>query len=1524
MRFIMLSGALLAMSLLGHAQIPLSERQALIDLYEATQGDDWYVNTGWKDEDGTFRPHGTEHEWFGVIMDPSFPHVLGISFFYNNLIGKIPASIGDLKELRNFCVSGSQLEEFPMAVLTFQHLGKLFLDGSGLSGAIPEALGEMQTLKFLNLAENAFSGPVPESLSQLTNLFQMVIHNNALTQLPDLSTLDQMNLFEAQQNRLSGPVPAWIAGADQLTRVNLSGNQLMGAIPAALGNLERPLLLNLSDNLIDHFPKGKWGPGFELLLNENLLTEDDCDALNAAFEVGTRLAFFSQKTGLLPCDVMALRQSLPWVSNIAGEWVSRVVVFNPTNQFSFVQFIHPEQESLPLLEIRPNSHETVPLPELDSGYQLEIHSDNPHVFASYFVAGQRSPSGQSPAMTHGRRPDEGSAHLVFPVLPGSLKAAFAIQAAEARGETALVLRLYGNAGLLGTAALTLQDDLPKALLIPTIFPEVPTEANLALEIQGPPETKLLGTAFAFNDLNEPAMMAAVSFEQASDDWMFPWAATNDQFLSRISVFNPSTKAVKTSIQAVTPQGEKREVERTIPAQSHASFETGELFPSFRGYALRLTCVDQSTGMPQKVFANIQVGNREDRESGSSPALAPALDPSKLSSVVVLPLPTLEDIPAIVLQAPFQTEPLEVILTSETFPGDRILGRIMLEGGKPKPVLLETLEQINSERPHLINAVSTTGEPIAGSVFYFNDFREPSMTQGLNRSWFDLSVSLNYQSENSNPLTVWVENEGPLSSPEGIEVVLKMGDLEIHRSRIPPLGIGERRAVSMPTGGLDFNGFEDELIAKILLPPEAIDREMDNNQARISLQSTVSLAQSYRLSKSRGAVLTGLLHADESTFEVFFSQLVLMPMDRLTWDFERLLVDRVGSFQDLDYQFTESWQPATAGSATWHAEDGVMRISGLEEGAVYRLTVGIDTVGGERIEASQQIGLSKSAFPKTSMEIFEQPGDVRKAPRVFHPFDDRNWVQSALNIGFSETSLPGDDLVDGFALNSSAQEIREASGFGLAEDYILELSEGLYDLGFLSLILSPHEDRGALPVRLRVQGAGNDKTLITDFNLEPILDPESHHFSSRDRMTVHSFDGATFTDFSFWGAIPGEETPMEVSGRPNREFRGVARRPYEWFAIGLGITNVNEITVDQVDFRFHSIGLALGEIRRDDGGTEPNTRLSNLKFSFCDSGLVLRDMNRVQVGPNLSIHHVSSQGILANLVDDLVIENAHVEGARHRGINLDRVTEARIRDNTILNSGQSGIHLGGNVHFAAITGNTIETVNRDRPNPFGDENSVDGAILSYRPLYEGIKSVRGIWGDSSDVLIADNDIRDVANGIAIAQGNARNILIEKNRIQAMQRGVRLEFGRSKLFIEEGFSFESHLDQLFVMPDNEIALLEPIAQDNPLRHGIFFPDANPDCLGCNIEFMESYGEDIGKGIAYYPFPIEFASYDACGSERDAACRAWLSNEAFTNVGSVYLPTLGANDYQHPNAPSLVIDDAARVLADALRQRILNPVP
>ena len=111
----------------ARAQDLASDRQALIALYNATDGENWANNENWLSDE----PLDT---WFGVIVSEG--RVRQLHLFGNRLTGAIPGEIGSLDALVNLTLGGNQL-----------------------TGVIPAEMGSLAALKTLNLAFNHLTGP---------------------------------------------------------------------------------------------------------------------------------------------------------------------------------------------------------------------------------------------------------------------------------------------------------------------------------------------------------------------------------------------------------------------------------------------------------------------------------------------------------------------------------------------------------------------------------------------------------------------------------------------------------------------------------------------------------------------------------------------------------------------------------------------------------------------------------------------------------------------------------------------------------------------------------------------------------------------------------------------------------------------------------------------------------------------------------------------------------------------------------------------------------------------------------------------------------------------------------------------------------------------------------------------------------------------------------------------------------------------------------------------------------------------
>ena len=129
-----------------------TDRDILIALYDATNGDNWTDNTNWCTD-------APLSEWYGVTLDYSQERVQYIHLSYNNLVGSIPEEIGNLTELYTLDLSGNTLTgEIPSSIGNMHILGYLYLNNNQLTGSIPQEIGNLSDLRACYIYENQLMG----------------------------------------------------------------------------------------------------------------------------------------------------------------------------------------------------------------------------------------------------------------------------------------------------------------------------------------------------------------------------------------------------------------------------------------------------------------------------------------------------------------------------------------------------------------------------------------------------------------------------------------------------------------------------------------------------------------------------------------------------------------------------------------------------------------------------------------------------------------------------------------------------------------------------------------------------------------------------------------------------------------------------------------------------------------------------------------------------------------------------------------------------------------------------------------------------------------------------------------------------------------------------------------------------------------------------------------------------------------------------------------------------------------------
>ncbi len=248
-----------------------TECEALVALYNSTNGGYWRVNRGWLE---TNTPCSS---WAGVECNDD-GYVTDLFLPYNQLSGSIPPELGNLAKLEELRLKNNQLSgNIPPELDNLTNLKVLSLFSNQLNGSIPSELGKLAKLEELGLSGNQLRGNIPPELGKLAKLEELWLSGNQLSGNipPELGNLAKLEGLWLSNNQLSGNIPAELDNLTNLKVLNLSLNQLSGSIPPELGNLTNLKVLNLSSNQLNgSIPPelGKLAKLEELWLKNNQLS----------------------------------------------------------------------------------------------------------------------------------------------------------------------------------------------------------------------------------------------------------------------------------------------------------------------------------------------------------------------------------------------------------------------------------------------------------------------------------------------------------------------------------------------------------------------------------------------------------------------------------------------------------------------------------------------------------------------------------------------------------------------------------------------------------------------------------------------------------------------------------------------------------------------------------------------------------------------------------------------------------------------------------------------------------------------------------------------------------------------------------------------------------------------------------------------------------------------------------------------------------------------------------------------------
>ncbi|KAM7262481.1 hypothetical protein ACFE04_000164 [Oxalis oulophora] len=255
----------------------------------------------------------------------------------NSLSGHVFSPSHSLMSLEELDISNNLLNgEIPMNFGSFfPNLMKLNMSSNQFQGNIPPSLGHISSLYSLDLSNNQLIGTIPKHLGKgckslgeliltnnklhgqifsvdfnLTMLWNLQLGCNSFTSLSDSLSRSGLGTLDISNNRLSGPIPKWMAKISSLKELRMSNNNLEGSIPVEFCQFDKLGTLDLSGNNIS----GTVPPCFdnelldELRLSNNKLQGTLRDVFN---NISSNMVIMDLSnnhfTGCIPHSISRLR-----------------------------------------------------------------------------------------------------------------------------------------------------------------------------------------------------------------------------------------------------------------------------------------------------------------------------------------------------------------------------------------------------------------------------------------------------------------------------------------------------------------------------------------------------------------------------------------------------------------------------------------------------------------------------------------------------------------------------------------------------------------------------------------------------------------------------------------------------------------------------------------------------------------------------------------------------------------------------------------------------------------------------------------------------------------------------------------------------------------------------------------------------------------------------------------------------------------------------------------------------------------
>ncbi|KAH0642975.1 hypothetical protein KY289_033949 [Solanum tuberosum] len=187
--------------------------------------------------------------------------ILELDFFYTGIFGKVPDSIGNLHSLCYLNLMNCHLfGSIPESIGNLTAIRELTLSNNNFTGNVPSTISKLNKLVHLDLSSNHFRGSIPESIGNCTAITELTLSDLSSNHFGDsipesIGNLTAIIELRLSDNRFTGNVPSTIGKLNNIEFLYLSSNNFEGSIPGIFTNFsELSILAFDSNNFTGSFP----------------------------------------------------------------------------------------------------------------------------------------------------------------------------------------------------------------------------------------------------------------------------------------------------------------------------------------------------------------------------------------------------------------------------------------------------------------------------------------------------------------------------------------------------------------------------------------------------------------------------------------------------------------------------------------------------------------------------------------------------------------------------------------------------------------------------------------------------------------------------------------------------------------------------------------------------------------------------------------------------------------------------------------------------------------------------------------------------------------------------------------------------------------------------------------------------------------------------------------------------------------------------------------------------------------------